>query len=459
MELARNHGLSFGLEFGAKKNAQGLTLQAWKPSIRRAAIPAKKEEEEMNGLKGMTAVATLLIAPAAMAQNAVTEWNAIAITEARASAAPGSATPGGTGVYVAYMQLAVYNAVNAVDGRFEPYKYSLTAPAGASADAAAVEAAYRTLRYLLPDRMTSLDAEYASALAAIPGGQDKTNGQSVGLASANALIALRAGDGRGANVPYTFPSSPVPGVWILTPGATAPQTPWLGQMRPFTFDDPAQFLPEPPLDLLSKAWANDYNQVKALGAINSTVRTPAQTEIALFWTEHTTAQYGRLLRRTATDLNLSLADTARLFAMAYAAHADSLIGCYNAKYIFSFWRPVTAIRNGGIDDNPDTIADPNWTPLTVTPPHPEYPSAHSCLTGSLAEIFKIYFGSPTLHISIDSTVTGTTHDYKNVHEWQTEVEFARIYVGFHYHHSVVQGGLLGRKVAHYVMQNYFQPVR
>jgi len=414
----------------------------------------------MNGLERIAAVATLslLIATGATAQNAVTEWNSIAISEARSSMAPGSATPGGTGVYVAYMQLAVYNAVNAIDGRFEPYKYSLTAPAGASADAATIEAAYRTLLYLLPDRATFLQAHYNSSLAAIPNGLDKANGQIVGLASANALIALRAGDGRGANVPYSFPSSPVPGVWILTPGATAPQTPWLGQMRPFTFDDPAQFLPEPPPDLLSSTFTDDYNQVKALGALNSTVRTPEQTQIALFWTEHTTAQYGRLLRRTATELNLSLADTARLFAIAYTAHADSLIGCYNAKYIFSFWRPVTAIRNGGIDGNPDTVADPNWSPLMTTPPHPEYPSAHSCLTGSLAEIFKTYFGTPNLRVSIDSTVTGTTHNYKNVYEWQTEVEFARIYAGFHYHQAVVQGVVLGHKVAHYVMHNYFNPV-
>ncbi len=395
----------------------------------------------------------------APAENAVTHWNCIAISEARSSKAPGSATPGGTGVYVAYMQLAVYNAVNAIDGRFEPYKYSLTAPVGASADAAAIEAAYRTLVYLLPDRAGFLSAEYSNALAAIPNGPDKTHGQILGLASANALIALRAGDGRGATVPYNFPSSPVPGVWILTPGATAPQTPWLGQMRPFTFDDPAQFLPEPPPDLLSKTWADDYNQVKALGAVNSTVRTPEQTDIALFWTDHTTDQYGRLLRGIATNLNLSLADTARLFAMAYAAHADSLIGCYNAKYQFSFWRPVTAIRNGGIDDNPDTVADPNWTPLTTTPPHPEYPSAHSCLTGSLAETLKAYFGSPNFQISIDSTVTGTTHNYKNVHEWQTEVELARIYVGFHYHHSVLQGGVLGNKVARHVLSHYFRPLR
>jgi PAP2 superfamily len=355
------------------------------------------------------------------------------------------------------MQLAVYNAVNAIDGRFEPYKYSLSAPEGASAEAAAVEAAYRILLYLLPDRVPSLDAQYLNSMGSIANGLEKTNGQLLGQASANALIGLRAGDGRGANVPYSFPATPVPGVWILTPGANAPQTPWVGQMRPFTFDDPAQFLPEPPPDLLSNTWADDYNQVIKLGAVNSTARTPQQTEIALFWTDHTTDQYGRLLRGIATEMNLSLLETARLFAMAYTAHADSLIGCYNAKYHFSFWRPVTAVRNGDIDGNRDTVADPDWAPLTPTPPHPEYPSAHSCLTGSLAETLKEYFGSPNLQISIDSTVTGTTHKYKNVHDWQAEVELARIYVGFHYHHSVVQGGLLGRKVAHHVMANYFGP--
>jgi len=258
-------------------------------------------------------------------------------------------------------------------------------------------------------------------------------------------------------VPYSFPSVPVPGVWILTPGATAPQTPWVGQMRPFTSDDPAQFLPEPPPDLGSDTWADDYNQVKTLGEKNSTVRTPQQTEIGLFWTEHTTAQYGRLLRALAADL--SLADTARLFAMSYAAAADGIIGCYNAKYHYSFWRPVTAIRNGDIDGNPDTVADPNWTPLTTTPAHPEYPSAHSCLTGAVAETLKGYFGTPNLQISLYSPVTNTTHTFNSVREWQREMEFARIYAGIHYHQAVVQGLNLGHKVAHNIAANYFRRVR
>jgi hypothetical protein len=231
-------------------------------------------------------------------------------------------------------------------------------------------------------------------------------------------------------------------------------------MRPFTFSDPAQFLPdEPPPDLLSATWADDYNQVKALGAKNSTVRTPKQTEIGLFWTDHTTAQYGRMLRSIADGM--SLKDSARLFAMAYAAEADSYIGCFNAKYHFSFWRPVTAIQNGDIDGNSETVADPNWVPLATTPAHPEYPAAHGCLTGALADILKGFFGSPNVQLSFDSTVAQTTspHVFKSVREWQNEVEYARIYAGFHYHHSLVQGFVLGHKVAQNVLTNYFRPVR
>lgn len=414
----------------------------------------------MKRLVVVLAPALLLIRLVATAQNTVTDWNAIGIAAARGSTAPGSATPGGTGIYMAYVHLAVYNAVNAIDGRFQPYKYSLNAPAGASADAAVIEASYRTLLYLLPDQATFLATQYNSSLAAIPNDDAKAKGQALGLASADALISIRAGDGRGASVPYTFPSVPTPGVWILTPGAAAPQTPWVGQMRPFTFDDPAQFLPdEPPPDLGSDTWTQDYNQVKALGALNSTVRTPWQTEVGRFWMDHGAAQYGRMLRAIAGQRNLSLSDTARLFAMGYSALADSFIGCMNAKYHFSFWRPVTAIQNGDIDGNPDTVADPNWLPLGVTPNHPEYPAAHGCVTGALAGTLAAYFGTPNLSISVDSAITGTSHSFSSIREWQNEVELARIYAGFHYHHSLVQGFVLGHKVAQNLVTNYFKPVR
>lgn len=401
-----------------------------------------------------------LLTLCASAQNVVTDWNAFAITQARSSTAPGATSASGTGLYVAYVQLAVYNAVNAIQGRFQPYKYTTSAPAGASADAAAVEAAYRMLLHLLPDRAAVLTTQYNASMAAIPNGTAKSDGELVGQASANALIALRTGDGRGVTWPYAFPSSPMSGIWILTPGSSSPATPWVGQMRPFTFDTPDQFLPdEPPPDLSSETWADDYNQVKSLGAINSTKRTPQQTEIGLFWTDHGASQYGRMLRGIATERNLDLSESARLLAMSYTALADSFIGCWNAKFHYSFWRPITAIRNGGIDGNSATVADPSWTPLGVTPAHPEYPAAHTCQTGALAATLQAYFGTPNVPLTVSSAITNTTHSFRSVHDLEHEVEFARIYVGFHYHHSLVQGFVLGHKVAHNLANNYFQPVR
>jgi hypothetical protein len=210
--------------------------------------------------------------------------------------------------------------------------------------------------------------------------------------------------------------------------------------------------------LSSPTWTADYNQVKTWGAANSPVRTPQQTEIAMFWTDHTTTQFGRLLRSLAAQRRLSLAETARLFAMVYAAHADSVIGCYNAKYHFRFWRPVTAIQNGDLDSNADTIIDTSWSPLASTPPHPEYPSAHCCVTGAVAKTLQSFFGTPNLKISIDSKVTNTVRTFNNVNDWEKEVENARILIGFHYHHSVVRGDVLGQKVAQYVTTNYFRPV-
>lgn len=390
----------------------------------------------------------------------MTDWTTIAVTQARASTAPAASGAGLTAIYVEYPELAAYNAVVAIQGGFQPYKYTVPAPAGASADAAVIEAFYRVLKYLLPDRGAALDAAYSTSLAAIPDGEAKTDGEAVGLSSANSLISVRVGDGRGLIWHYTYPSVPTPGVWMLTPGATAPSAPWVGQMRPFTFDDPSQYLPdEPPPALTSKTWADDYNETKSLGAVNSATRTPKQTEVGLFWTDHTTAQYARMLNLLAMEENLNLLNSARLMASSFSALADGAIGCWNAKYHYSFWRPVTAIRNGDIDGNPNTIADPGWIPLAVTPAHPEYSAAHGCLTGALVDTLKSYFGTPHIHLTVSSAVTNTTHHFNSVEELEHEVERARIYAGFHFHHSLVQGFVLGHKVSHHVTHHYFEPVK
>jgi len=399
------------------------------------------------------------------AQNPVIDWNAVAVATALSgnqTMSPGSNTAGGTSLYLAYTHLAIYDAVNAIEHRFQPYGAEIPAPAGASVDAAAISAAYNILVFYFPDQSASLYIQYAAALSLIADSQAKDDGVQVGKSAANSIIGMRTGDGRGANVPYSFPSLPTAAVWIPTPPAKAPpQTPWVAQMLPFTMSSASQFLPdEPPPSLTSTQWADDYNQIKTLGAVNSAVRTPEQTEIGLFWTEHTSRQYARALRALAMQRALNTSDTARFFAMVWTAVADSFIGCMNAKYYFSFWRPVTAIQNGDLDGNSATIADATWMPLGITPNHPEYPAAHGCVTGAVSEILKGYFGTPNVSFTVSSTVFNPphAHTFTSTKDLEKEVEEARVYAGFHYHHSVVQGFALGHHVAHQLLVNFFQPV-
>ena len=400
-------------------------------------------------------VFALLVAASLSAQNVVVQWNAIASTTIITNGKEASAT---SGVWLAYVHLAVFDAVNAIDHRFQPYLFTANPPAGANEDAAAITAAHRVLVTYFPSQQPTLDAQFAASIAAISDtAANISAGITVGENAAQALITVRANDGLLANVSYTPPVGP--GFWLPTPPAfAAPITPWLGQMMPFTMSGAAQFFPDEGPDALdSQQWIDDYNQVMTLGALNSTVRTPQQTEIGLFWTEHTGQQYARAFRNLATQKGLGTSDTARLMAMLWAGYADAGIGCWNAKFTFSFWRPVTAIQAGG--GNAALTGDPNWLPLASTPSHPEYPAAHGCVTGAVSTILAGYFGTPNVTFSVDSKVTGTTHTFTSTNDLMQEVEAARIYAGFHYHHSVIQGRVLGLKVGHQIMQQYFGRVR
>jgi len=402
----------------------------------------------------VTLAFALLVAVRLNAQNVVVQWDAIATTTIITNAKEASVA---SGIWLAYVHLAVFDAVNATDHGFRPYAFTTDPPVGASQDAAAVAAAHRILVHYFPTQQTSLDGQFMASLAAIS--DAATNiaaGVAVGEASARALITARASDGLLANLPYTPPVGP--GFWQPTPPAFAsPLTPWLGQMVPFTMTRPTQFFPEEgPTPLNSEEWIDDYNETRTLGALDSTVRTAEQTEIGLFWTEHTGQQYARAFRNLATQKGLGTSDTARLMAMLWTGYADAGIGCWNAKFFFSFWRPVTAIPAGG--GNPELMADPNWAPLASTPAHPEYPAAHGCVTGAVSTILKGYFGTPDFQFSVDSLVTHTTHNFDSTRDLMDEVEHARIYAGFHYHHSVIQGKVLGRKVAHQLLERFFTPL-
>jgi hypothetical protein len=393
----------------------------------------------------------LSVAPIVKADK-VTDWNAIA---AQAALTAGTAGAAGT-VDMAYMHIAIYDSVNAIEGGYTVFAVSPSnVPPGASTEAATVEAAYRTLRYLYPAQAAYLDAQYAASLATIRDGQAKLDGIAVGDEVAALFLTSRVGDGRGANVPYTPGTGP--GAWIPT-SAAPPAAVWLSQMRPFAIESPTQFRPEPPPPLDSAEWAAGYNEVKRMGALDSSERTPEQTTLGRFFLPPGLPQVAGGLRQLAIEKGLSLKDNARLFAQLYVAQADATIAGWDSKYHYGFWRPITAIRAGDTDGNPNTDADPTWTPLGTTPNHPEYLSAHAFVDAAWTETLRQFFGTKKLDVTMTSTITGTSMSFSNTDDIVKAVEDARVFAGFHYRTSCVRGAVLGKKVAKYVGKNYFQPV-
>ncbi len=383
----------------------------------------------------------------------VLAWNAIAM---RTVVTVGGQSPAPSFVYAAYVQAAVYNAVVAIEGGYQPYKSTIPPHPGASVDAAVATAAHNVLVHYFPSQQAALDTDYATSLSAIADGAAKTAGVSVGSAAADELIVLRQGDGLNANIGFTMPT-PGPGVWQLPAGAK-PQAPWMSQMQPFMLVSPDQFRPGPPPELSSSEWATEYNEIRLYGRRDSTLRTPEQTATALFWSANPPMQYNLTFRQLAESRGLDAIEAARLMAMGDMVGADALIGCWDAKYHYLFWRPAYAIPLGDTDGNPDTIADPTWVPLLATPPHPEYPSAHGCLSSAEAEMLTEFFGTQLINVDIPSTVAGVdAHHFTNANDLTQEIINARVWGGLHYRESVITGVNVGRKVAHWALQRYFLP--
>ena len=299
----------------------------------------------------------LAIAPPSGAQNAVVGWHAVmestVVSSGRKAAV---ALP-----YYAYVDVAMYDAVSAIDHHLQPFAVRIYAPRGASEDAAAASAAHDVLVHYFPSQATTLDAALASSLSSIAEGQGKTDGIHAGQAVASQWLALRSGDGLEAPIPYTPGHGP--GIWepVPTYPAPPPNTPpapvgvWLAQFKPFALASADQFLADvpPPPALKSSAWAQNFNLTKDYGELNSTVRTAAQTEIGRFWTDDAAAQYSRAFRSLVASQGLSTAAAARLAAMYSVAASDAVTACMNAKYHFAFWRPYTAIHDADTDGNPE----------------------------------------------------------------------------------------------------------
>jgi hypothetical protein len=411
-------------------------------------------------------------------RNCVTEWNKIA-EETITVFLPMPRPFQNEGlIYMGYVSAAVYDATVAIEGRYEPYGTGVTAPAGASTDAAVVEAAYRTLIEYFPDQATRLTTLYETSLATIPDGQAKSDGQAVGLAAANLIISSRMHDGRLTPIATTSPfpkKDEGPGVWRLTPPFGAAQTPWVGNVTPFVLQSAAQFSPDGPPSLQSADWAEAYNEVKRYGGVTSKVRTPEQTATVLFWTANVIRQYNRALRDVVDTYRLDLVESARLQAMVNIVGADAQIAVMNAKYHFLFWRPVTAIDRTAVtadtygpvpgydDGNDATTKEEGWRPMGGnTPNHPEYPAAHGSMTSAMAEVFSTYLGTNHFALVIRgfNPATGNMdamRTFATTAALRNEIIDARVWAGFHYRFSGVAGVVLGRQVAKYDLRLAFRP--
>ncbi len=408
--------------------------------------------------------------------NTVAQWNQIA-----EDTVVGSGAFQNEGyLYMAYESTAVYDAVVAIQGRYQPLDPVFRVSKNASPDAAVVEAAYRTLRHFFPAANASLDPLYAAALSAIADGPAKQAGKRIGVVAANQVIRGRSLDALTLPIAITsiFPTlKPGPGVWRLTPPFASAQTPWVGSVHPFILRSAAQFLPAPPPSLSSPEWTSALNEVEAYGGANSTVRTVAQTNVAQFETANVIRQYNGVVRAITDARQLGLPQTARLAAMVNVVAADAGISVMHAKYHYLFWRPVTAIdptavsadgfgsATGYDDGNPATVEQTGWRPLLTTPNHPEYPAAHGSLTGAMADVFSSFLGTSQINLDIHGfdpngpagNLNAVQH-FNTADDMRTEIVNARTWGGLHYRFSGVAGVLLGHQVATYDLKHAFQPI-
>ena len=390
--------------------------------------------------------ASLLLDPMASA-DVVTDWNQKAGDIVVAAKLP---PPPGTRM-LAIVQTAVYEAVNAITRRYPHSDLKLEAGPGASVDAAIAAANHATLAKLVPSQQAAIDSAYQAALAAIADGPAKTAGIAVGEKAAEAILASRSDDGADrveSYRPYTFA-----GVYVPTVIPVASQWP---QRKPWLMTSPDQFRPGPPPKLTSELWARDYNEIKALGGKNSTRRSADQTAIARFWETTQPSIYHALVRSAANGPGREITQNARLFAAVSQALDDAYIAVFDAKYVYDFWRPVTAIRNGDIDGNDATERDPSWTPLIDTPMHPEYPCAHCILSGAVGTVLQAEFSAgpmPTL-TTTSPTASGAARSWTKIDDFVQEVANARIYDGVHYRNSAEVGTAMGNRVGALVVEKY-----
>jgi len=339
---------------------------------------------------------------------------------------------------MAIVQVSVFEAVSAITGRYPAFRAKVTAPPGASVEAAVASATRTALLKLMPAQQAAIDADYQAALKPLTDGRAKSDGIAVGEQAAAAILASCADDGSVA--PNTYQPHTTAGVYVPT---MFPAVPHWGKRKPWVMASADQFRPGPPPSLTSETWRRDYAEIKALGGKNSTQRTAEQTAIAQFWEATAPVVYWPVARSVANAPGRDVADNARLLAVAAMAMDDALIAVFDAKYTYNFWRPVTAIRNADGD-----ARDPGWTPFIDTPMHPEYPCAHCIVSASLGAVLSAELGTgPVPKLSSTSyTAGGAVRTWGSVGDFVQEVAVARIYDGVHYRNSSEVGTAMGKAV-------------
>jgi hypothetical protein len=359
----------------------------------------------------------------------------------------------------AMVHLAMFDAINAIEGGYTPYLSGLPAPpAGASAEAAGASAAHGVMLRLFPARAAELTAELNASLSGIPDGPAETDGVAYGDVVAAALYAARLNDNILAPGPL-YASTNEPGDYRLTPGAPAQPVNTNAQAwLPFAMTSASQFRPGPPPNLRSAKYARDLDETRRYGALENSERTPEQDLIARWALEQAHLQLNRVARTESANDGRTLIEHARLFALLGLAHADAITAVFDAKYTYRFWRPLTAIQNADADSNPRTAGDPAWMPFLTTPPHPEFPAAHGTVAAAGTRVLTTYFGRHHAFTGTSVAVPGETRSFESFNAFAADAAIARIFGGMHYRNSIDTGLRQGHKVAEWILEHYLLPV-
>jgi hypothetical protein len=402
-----------------------------------------------------------LAAPAVASADVVTDWNRTMIDalEVDKTPPPPSARVG------AIVQSAVFDAVNGIARRYTPMHVLPDAPRGASRAAAAAGAAHEALVTLFPAQQATLDQRLNDTISQIADasqgdGRSIAEGLQWGKTVADETLAWRATDGFNT-VPPAYAPAGTPGRWAPTTPAFVPMPLFrqFATMTPFALTSPDQFLPAPPPALTSARYARDFNEVKALGSANSTIRTPEQTQTAIFWASDTpTAIWNRVADDLAQQRGRSMLAGARILALMNISLADSAIAVYNAKNTYDTWRPITAIQQADSDGNPDTTPDPNWTPLLTTPTHQEYPAGHPGLSNGGATVLASFYGDDTPFTATSTSLPGVERSFTSLSSAIGQVENARVWGGIHFRTATITAAHMGAEVAQYVTRTRLLPL-